>query len=39
MKPTNQQQPNLVGPSFTLDESGLTYQDLFPVVAPERIIN
>lgn len=37
MKPTNQNQPNLVGPDWTLDESGLTYQDLNPAIGPIRL--
>jgi hypothetical protein len=36
MKPINQNQPNLVGPDFTLDEFGHTYQDLNPAIGPVR---
>jgi len=36
MKPTNLNQPNLVGPDFTLDEFGCTYHDLIPPICPIR---
>ena len=36
MKPNETKTPNLVGPNFTLDELGLTYQDLNPAKGPVR---